>query len=112
MEEISQIIGRRVRQLRKARNMTQEDYAEFIGITTKTLWKIESSKNAVRFETLDKILQKEQIPVYYLFIDDEKEQEYNHKHLNNAVIDMLKKLNNKEIETVNSLLELIVSKNK
>lgn len=110
MGQITDILSERVKQLRNARGMTQENYADFLGITVKTLWQIESGRHSVRFATLEKIIKAENIPVYSLFLDNEKFKIHTNNRLNKSVSALLAKLNNEEMSTVKNLLELIVSK--
>ena len=53
---IKNLLGKKVKRLRKMRGYTQEKFAEMIDITPRNLNRIESGENFVTAETLDKIL--------------------------------------------------------
>ncbi len=44
--------GKRIKELRKCRNMTQEQFAEKLGMSVKTVAKIEAGTNGTTVETL------------------------------------------------------------
>ena len=45
-------IGRRIREIRKARNMTQAELADSMGVSSQTISYVESGKKAIRPENL------------------------------------------------------------
>jgi transcriptional regulator with XRE-family HTH domain len=47
--------------------MTQEEFAEFVGMSVDFLSLIERGRNAPSFETLDRIAKKLKLPVADLF---------------------------------------------
>lgn len=59
--------GRKLRRLRLARDITQERFAEQIGISTTFLGLIERGVNAPSFETIEEITRALKLPVYELF---------------------------------------------
>lgn len=74
---IKNLLGKKVKRLRKMRGYTQEKFAEMIDITPRNLNRIESGENFVTAETLDKILMTLNVPADILFsyehLKDEKE---------------------------------------
>ena len=74
---IKNLLGEKVKRLRKMRGYTQEKFAEMIGITPRNLNRIESGENFVTSETLDKILSILDVPADLLFsygyLKDEEE---------------------------------------
>ena len=74
---IKNLLGKKVKRLRKMRGYTQEKFAEMIDITPRNLNRIESGENFVTAETLDKILTTLNVPADILFsyehLKDEKE---------------------------------------
>lgn len=74
---VKNLLGAKVKQLRKMQGYTQEKFAELIDITPRNLNRIESGENFVTSETLDKILQTLDISADILFsfehLKDEKE---------------------------------------
>ena len=54
--EIKQLLGKRIKELRKQHHYTQEQFSEMVGIGERNLSKIECGNNFVTAETLSKIL--------------------------------------------------------
>lgn len=57
MEDIKQLLGKRIRELRKRQGLTQEKLAEEIGIEPRNLLKIENAQTFPRVQTLQKITE-------------------------------------------------------
>jgi transcriptional regulator with XRE-family HTH domain len=57
----------RWREIRASRRMTQEEFAEFVGMSVDFLSLIERGRNEPSFETLDRIAKKLKLPVADLF---------------------------------------------
>ncbi len=53
---IKQLLGKRIKEIRKSRKLTQEQLAEFINIETSSISNIESGKYYPTAENLDKII--------------------------------------------------------
>lgn len=51
------IIGHKIKQLRKSKNMTQEQLGELIGVKKAQISKIENSFTNARFETILKVFR-------------------------------------------------------
>ena len=68
MENIKKLLGQRIKEVRKAKNITQEELAEKIGIGTSNISYIENGKFAPSIETLQKLAQVFGIPQFYDFI--------------------------------------------
>jgi transcriptional regulator with XRE-family HTH domain len=69
-EEMSKLqtrFGRRLRQIRRYKDLTQEQLAEAVGISVKFLSNIERGINAPSFETLEKLSKILRVPVEELF---------------------------------------------
>ena len=54
---IKELLGKRIKDLRKEKGLTQEEFAEMINISQRTLSGIEVGKNFLTSQTLDKILE-------------------------------------------------------
>ena len=54
---IKQLLGKRIKELRKRQKLTQEKLAEFIGIDTVSLCNIKNGKYYPTADNLEKILQ-------------------------------------------------------
>jgi transcriptional regulator with XRE-family HTH domain len=48
-------VGRRLRQIRRQKDITQEQLAEAVGVSAESISNIERGKNAPSFETLEKL---------------------------------------------------------
>jgi transcriptional regulator with XRE-family HTH domain len=64
---LRQKFGRRLREIRAQRRMTQEQFAEMLGVSVDFLSLIERGRNAPSFETLDTMAKRLRMPVADLF---------------------------------------------
>jgi len=73
--EIKILLGKRIKELRKLKNLTQEQLAEKMEIDQRNLSKIECGNNFITAETLSKILMALDVEANELFdfrhLDDE-----------------------------------------
>lgn len=92
--EIKKNFGKRVRELRLLAGLTQEDMAEKIGISPKSLSQIELGGNFVSADTLDLICNVLKISPDILF---------NFDKINSSCDDLLKEI----VETIKDKPELI-----
>ena len=72
MATLKQKFGRRLRDIRAGRRMTQEQFAEALDISVDFLSLIERGRNAPSFETLDKIARRLRVSVADLFHFDNR----------------------------------------
>ena len=56
MHNIKELFGKRIKELRKERNLTQEQLAELVDIDTRNIIKIENAQTFPRAATLNKFL--------------------------------------------------------
>lgn len=68
MGNIKVLLGKRIKELRKSSNLTQEKLAELAGIEIPSLSNIENGKNYPNHETLEKISIGLNVKPYELFI--------------------------------------------
>ncbi len=73
MSDIKVNLGKRIKKLRKARSMTQEQLAELIFMDVTTLSKIETGKNYPQPETIEKLAQAFNVRIQDLFLIDKFE---------------------------------------
>ena len=66
---IKQIFAKRVKEARLNKGISQEKFAEMLGIGVSTLSKIECAKSYPTPETMDKIISVLQIEPYLLFMN-------------------------------------------
>ena len=70
MATLRQKFGKHLRTIRLQRRMTQERFAEVLGISVDFLSLIERGRNAPSFETLEEIAKRLRMPVAELFTFD------------------------------------------
>lgn len=75
MPSLRKKFGSRLRRIRKARNLSQERFAEELGISVDFLSLIERGINAPSFETLDQIAVRLRMPIKDLFDFSQKAPE-------------------------------------
>lgn len=68
MENLQQSLGKRIRQIRKERGLTQEDFARRIGIDYKHLGSIERGNENVTIQTIEKICRAIDITPSEIFV--------------------------------------------
>ena len=68
MQNIKELLGKRIKELRKRKGFTQEKLAELSKIEIPSLSNIENGKNYPNHETLDKISNALSVQPYELFI--------------------------------------------
>ena len=61
MQTAKELLGMRVREIRKQRQLSQEKLAERIGLDPKQISRIEGGKSAPSFETLESIARNLQV---------------------------------------------------
>jgi len=67
MPSLRQCFGHRLRTIRLERKLSQERFAEFVGISVDFLSLIERGRNAPSFETIERMARKLRVPVMELF---------------------------------------------
>ncbi len=100
------LLGQRIKELRRAKNITQEELAELINVEPASISNIECGRNYPNFATLEKTLK---------VLDSNFLEVFNFEHFNdnnvlkNKLINFIKNANEKEIaflyKTVVSLKE-------
>ena len=67
-------IGKRLKELRLQANMSQEQLAEYVGVTTKTVSYWENAHNPVTLNKIPLIAEALNIPAYKLFVFFDSEE--------------------------------------
>ncbi len=67
MQNLKEAFGKRIKELRKSRNMTQEELAEFLSLNPRQLTRIEAGENFPSAESLAKLCCALDIDMKYLF---------------------------------------------
>ena len=96
MEDIRQLLGKRIRELRKRQGFTQENLAEKIGIEPRNLLKIENAQTFPRVQTLEKLMEILKCTPGELF---------NFGHLND--IELMRQKIIEQLETDDELVKLV-----
>ena len=66
---LKEVLGKNIKRYRKIKGLSQEQLSEFLNISQQTLSKIESGKNFLTSETLEKIPHILGVNAYELFMD-------------------------------------------
>jgi len=102
-------VGRRIRVARTDKKITQEKFAEMIGVSTGYISQIESGLkcfNLKRFSEIGKILDK---PTSYFI---EGTEEHNNNYLIEEIVDLLKDVDEEKIKIVKEVVKTIVNGDK
>ncbi len=78
MDNLKIRLGRRIKDLRKSKNITQEKLAEIISMDITSLSKIETGRNYPQPETVEKLANALNVSIdkLFLFRDDFSKEEY------------------------------------
>lgn len=74
MSELRVLFGKKLRTLRRANDMTQENLAEKIGVSVEFISNVERGINAPSFETLEKMANVFKVKYKDLFDFTEREE--------------------------------------
>ena len=86
MSELKKLLGKRIKEIRVARNLTQEDLSELTEIGASSISKIESGHFHPTDENLERIAKALNVEPYKLYM-------FNHqKDINNLKQDIIKML--------------------
>lgn len=103
MSTLKEKLGKRIQEIRKSKNLTQEKLAEMVGIDTPNLSNIERGKRFVSSETLEKIIKSLNVREKDLF-------DFEHIKSKNDLINSINKILNeadiKEIEYYYRMMSL------
>ena len=89
--ELKKQLGKNIQKQRKKLNLTQEKFAELIGIDPKNVSKIENGNNYPSPETVTSIAKALNINLYELFIFD---NEIPYSEMKNEIINSLEEEHN------------------
>ena len=107
MSEIKKLLGKRIREVRILRNLTQEDLSELTDIGASSISKIESGYFHPTDENLDKIAKALKIEPYKLYM-------FNHQKDTKTLIsdleNILKSATDDEIKLVHRVVTSILDK--
>lgn len=99
------LFGKRLKEIRKNKNITQEQLAEQIGIEPKQICRIENGTCFTTFEKLQKIAQTLDVKVYEFF-------RFEHKKPKDALIKEMNELfinaSDEKIETIYKIVTTLL----
>ncbi len=105
----------KLKMLRNEKGWSQEKLGKIINIHPRLISKYEMGKNCPAAETLIKIARAFRISIDYLLIDEEEEIKPSTKLKNNKLLELfeeLEKMTDKDQETIISLIDAYIAKNK
>lgn len=107
MQSANELLGKRVRELRKKAKLTQEQLAELLGIDQKHMSRIELGKSYPSLDRLIKISEVVGISLPKLF-------EFGHvrpeRELQQQVAEMLVQLETKDLKRIFRIIEVFLDK--
>lgn len=68
MGRIHQLFGKRIRQLRRSRDLTQEELADLVSVSAEFISNLERGVNAPSFGTLEKLAEALDVALFELFV--------------------------------------------
>ncbi len=101
MSELKKLLGKRIREIRISKNLTQEDLSELTDIGASSISKIESGYFHPTDENLERIAKALNVEPYKLYM-------FNHqkdvKELRNDIISMINNATDEEIKLTYKIL--------
>ena len=95
--------GNRFKYLRKLAGLSQEQLAEVVGLSAKTISYIENGKNTLSFNKLPLLAKGLGVPVYKLFVFNEIETD------SKALQDLLSSATQKELNAITDIIKTILA---
>lgn len=106
-QEITLHIANKILLLRKALKLTQEEFAERIGLSTRAVTRAESGKNRPTPETLEKISKSFEIPYGYFFDNSIYSMDIDKAQIIKEINSIFKVLSIEEIIKIKKILEIM-----
>jgi transcriptional regulator with XRE-family HTH domain len=100
-----QLLGRRIRELRKARNLTQEQFGERTGINYKYLGAVERGQENPTVKVLERIARVLRVELRELFVFEHLEPDS--KTLKRRIIQLIEGNDREKLETTLKLLSAL-----
>ena len=102
---IKKLLGTRVHYLRKLAGLSQEQLAEVVGLSTKTISYIENGKNSISLSKLPLLAKGLGVPVYKLFISADNDNSDKIEKL----LTLLQTANEKEINAIIEIIKTVLA---
>lgn len=103
---LTTLLGRRIKELRKAKKMSQAGLAEATGLSDNYIALVEQGKRSPSLETIEKIASAIKVPYEELFYFQQKDSK---KAALKALLDALKNKEEGDILLVSKLAEAVVA---
>lgn len=100
--------GKKLKEIRKNKNMTQQQFAELVELEPTTIGLIETGKRSISFKTLERLATKLNIPYFEFFYFG---YDNNNSLLIKSITNELNKLDNKSLKLILAIMKLITSAN-
>lgn len=68
MGTLRRLFGKRIRQLRRSRDLTQEELADLVSVSAEFISNLERGVNAPSFDTLEKLAEALDVDFFELFV--------------------------------------------
>ncbi|MCE1227503.1 MAG: helix-turn-helix domain-containing protein [Geobacteraceae bacterium] len=107
MQSANELLGKRIRELRKKAKLTQEQVAELLGIDQKHMSRIELGKSYPSLDRLIKISEVVGVSLPKLFAFDHVKPE---RELQQQIAEMLIQLESKDLKRVFRIVEAFLDK--
>ena len=99
------LFGKRIKELRKSKGITQEKLAEIIELDAKQIGNIETGAGFTTMQTLEKLAGYFQVEIYDLFKFSHQE---NRQELIKNLIDQIKNANDNDLKTISKIINSIL----
>lgn len=98
-------VGKRIREIRKARGLSQEALGEKCGFTFSYVGGVERAENNISIKNLEKIATALNVELYEFFIDHKADKQISKKLDEfDDVLDLLLSLDSKELKRARTIL--------
>lgn len=105
MERLTKVVGDRIRELRKAEGLTQEQLSERTSLSSSYLGEIERGKTNITIENLEKIIIALNVtPIYFFQVPFEESQ--NQMERRKAIEKIFKVFGQRSNEEIERLLKI------
>ena len=106
MSQLKTLLGKRIKELRISKKLTQEQLSEMIGIGAASLSKIEIGMYHPNDDNLEKIAQALGVEPYELYLFN---QHKDIKEIKNDILKMINKANENETRLIYKILNSILN---
>ncbi|GAF21013.1 transcriptional regulator, MerR family [Bacillus sp. JCM 19047] len=112
MVDLQTLVGKKIRLMRRAQNLTQHELAEKTGLIDSYIGGVERGERNISLRTLEKIVQGLEISISDLFVDINDKDEYK-QALVSKFISGINNLNEEQIDSIDRIItEVLYTYNK